>query len=57
MIEWAIEESIMSQIEAMYQNSVSKPLGSVGLAVIQRVRLNVEPLDTDDDLAWLAREQ
>lgn len=47
----------MSQFEAIYQNGVFKPQGNVGLPENQRVRLNVELLDTGDVLTWLAGVQ
>ena len=43
----------MSQIEAIYQGGVFKPLGDVGLPENQRVRLDFKPLDTSDVRAWL----
>ena len=47
----------MSQIEAIFQQGVFKPLSSVGLPENQRVRLNFQPLDAGDTQAWLARVQ
>lgn len=47
----------MTQIEAIYQNGVFKPLQSVGLAENQRVRLSVEPVAVADAAAWLAEVQ
>ena len=45
----------MTQVEAIYQNGVFKPLKAVALAENQRVRLNVQPIGADDTAAWLAR--
>ena len=45
----------MTQVEAIYQNGVFKPLKEVALAENQRVRLNVQPIGADDTAAWLAR--
>ena len=45
----------MTQVDAVYQNGVFKPLQEVGLAENQRVRLSVQPVDVGDVLAWLAR--
>lgn len=56
-MEWAAEEAIMSQVQAIYKSGVFKPQGNVGLPENQRVRLNVELLDTGDVQAWLARVQ
>ncbi len=47
----------MSQVEAIYQNGVFKPLRDVALPENQRVRLHVEPVDGRDMLAWLADVQ
>ena len=48
----------MTQIEAIYQSGVFRPLGQVLLSENQRVRLNIERLDTPDVQSWLdeARE-
>ena len=45
----------MTQVDAIYQNGVFKPLQDVGLPEDQRVRLSVQPVETDDVTAWLAR--
>ncbi len=47
----------MSQVEAIYQNGVFKPLDRVELTENQRVRLDVQPIDEQDVLAWLERTQ
>jgi predicted DNA-binding antitoxin AbrB/MazE fold protein len=44
----------MTQVDAIYQNGVFKPLQDVGLAENQRVRLSVQPVDAGDAQAWLA---
>ena len=38
----------MTQVEAIYQNGVFRPLQKVGLPENQRVRLSVEPVATAD---------
>jgi predicted DNA-binding antitoxin AbrB/MazE fold protein len=43
----------MTQIDALYQNGVFKPLQDVGLPENQRVRLTVQPLAPADVQAWL----
>jgi predicted DNA-binding antitoxin AbrB/MazE fold protein len=43
----------MTQIEAIYQRGVFKPLGDVGLAENQRVRLNIQPLMPEQVDNWL----
>jgi predicted DNA-binding antitoxin AbrB/MazE fold protein len=43
----------MSQIEAVYQDGVFKPLGHVALPPNQRVRLTMEPVAGGDVLGWL----
>jgi predicted DNA-binding antitoxin AbrB/MazE fold protein len=45
----------MTQVDAIYQDGVFKPLQDVGLSNDQRVRLSVQPIETDDVRAWLAR--
>ena len=45
----------MTQVEAIYQNGVFKPLQDVGLPENQRVRLSVQPVEAGDVRAWLAR--
>jgi predicted DNA-binding antitoxin AbrB/MazE fold protein len=47
----------MTQVDAIYQNGVFKPLQDVGLAENQRVRLSVHPFEAADALAWLAEVQ
>ena len=47
----------MITIEAIYQNGVFKPLQDVKMADNQRVRLSIQPLETADVQAWLARVQ
>jgi predicted DNA-binding antitoxin AbrB/MazE fold protein len=44
----------MTQIDAIYQNGVFKPLQDVGLTENQRVRLSVEPAEVGDVPAWRA---
>jgi predicted DNA-binding antitoxin AbrB/MazE fold protein len=43
----------MTQIEAIYQGGVFKPLGDVGLRENQLVRLEIEPLEKQEAMAWL----
>jgi predicted DNA-binding antitoxin AbrB/MazE fold protein len=47
----------MTQVEAIYQNGVFKPLQDVELAENQRVRLSVQPVGAGDVQAWLAEVQ
>jgi predicted DNA-binding antitoxin AbrB/MazE fold protein len=47
----------MSQIEAIYQNGVFKPLTAVTLRENERVRLSIEPVARQDIMAWLADVQ
>lgn len=47
----------MTELEAIYQNGVFKPLEAVGLPENQRVRLSVEPLEARDVSAWFAGVQ
>jgi len=47
----------MSQVEAIFQKGVFKPLGEVDLQENQRVRLQVEPLETLTMEAWLKLAQ
>jgi predicted DNA-binding antitoxin AbrB/MazE fold protein len=47
----------MTQVDAIYQNGVFKPLQAIGLRENQRVRLSVQPVDTSDVRAWLAEVQ
>ena len=44
----------MTQVDAVYQNGVFKPLQDVGLPENQRVRLSVQPVEASDARAWLA---
>jgi predicted DNA-binding antitoxin AbrB/MazE fold protein len=46
-----------TEIEAVYQAGVLKPLQPLQLRENQRVRLSIEPLDKDALLAWLSRVQ
>jgi len=45
----------MTEVDAIYQNGVFKPLQDVGLPDNQRVRLSIRPLDAAHVRAWLAR--
>lgn len=45
------------QIEAVYQGGVFKPLSEVSFQENQRVRLSIQPVDTNDIAAWLAEVQ
>jgi predicted DNA-binding antitoxin AbrB/MazE fold protein len=47
----------MTQVDAIYQDGVFQPLQDVGLPDNQRVRLSVQPVETDDARAWLAEVQ
>jgi predicted DNA-binding antitoxin AbrB/MazE fold protein len=47
----------MTQVEAIYENGVFKPLQDVGLSEKQRVRLSFEPVAVADVEAWLAEVQ
>jgi predicted DNA-binding antitoxin AbrB/MazE fold protein len=47
----------MSEVEAIYQNGVFRPLDAVGLPENQRVRLSVHPVESCDAGAWLAGVQ
>ncbi len=47
----------MTQVDAIYQNGVFKPLQDVGLPENQRVRLSVQTIEAGDVRAWLARVQ
>ena len=47
----------MTQVEAIYQNGMFKPLEEVRLPENQRVRLSVQPLEAGDARAWLAEVQ
>jgi predicted DNA-binding antitoxin AbrB/MazE fold protein len=46
---WRLE---MSQIEAVFRHGVFEPLGPVDLKEEQRVRLSIEPTDTETLEAW-----
>jgi predicted DNA-binding antitoxin AbrB/MazE fold protein len=43
----------MTQVDAIYESGVFRPLSAVPLAENQRVRLSIQPLDKTDALAWL----
>ena len=43
----------MTQIEAVYQDGVFKPMGEVALPQNQRVRLTVESVSRNELLEWL----
>jgi predicted DNA-binding antitoxin AbrB/MazE fold protein len=43
----------MTEVEAVYQNGVFKPLSAVPLEENQRVHLSVRPVDVAETLAWL----
>jgi len=43
----------MTTIEAIYENGVFRPLGEVGLPENQRVKLDVQPINSDA-VAWFA---
>lgn len=43
----------MTQVDAVFQGGVFKPLGEVKLAENQRVTLNIEPVRPADVEAWL----
>jgi len=47
----------MTQVDAIYQNGVFKPLQGVGLPENQRVRLSVQTVEAGDARAWLAEAQ
>ena len=47
----------MTQVDAIYQNGVFKPLQDVKLPDNQRVRLSIQLLDAADVRAWLAGVQ
>lgn len=44
----------MTQVDALYQDGVFKPLQDVDLPENQRVRLSVQPVEAGDVQAWLA---
>jgi len=43
----------MTQIDAIYQGGIFRPLSEVDLCENQRVRLHIEPLVGNDVRAWL----
>ena len=43
----------MTTVEAIYQNGVFKPVGTVALPENQRVQLEVRPIPADETHAWL----
>ena len=45
----------MTQVDAIYQNGVFKPLQDVHLPDNQRVRLSVQPVEANDVQAWYAK--
>jgi predicted DNA-binding antitoxin AbrB/MazE fold protein len=48
----------MTQVDAIYQNGVFKPLGTVELTENQRVHLTIIPVATPEDWqTWLERAQ
>ena len=47
----------MTEVDAIYQNGVFKPLQDVGLPDNQRVRLSVQPVEASDMRAWFAEVQ
>jgi predicted DNA-binding antitoxin AbrB/MazE fold protein len=47
----------MTQVDAIFQNGVFRPLQEVGLAENQRVRLSVQSAEAGDVRAWLAEVQ
>ena len=47
----------MSQVDAIYQGGVFKPLDAVRLPENQRVRLSVQPVEANDVRAWLEEVQ
>lgn len=47
----------MTQVDAIYQNGVFKPLQAVELSENQRVRLSVQSVEAGDVRAWLAAVQ
>ncbi len=47
----------MTEVEAIFQNGVFKPLGELSFPENQRVRLSIQPLEARDAQAWLARVQ
>lgn len=47
----------MTEVDAIYENGVFKPLQHVGLPDNQRVRLTIHAFDADQVRAWLAEVQ
>jgi predicted DNA-binding antitoxin AbrB/MazE fold protein len=47
----------MTQVEAVYQNGVFRPLHAIELPENQRVRLSIEAVPTADVRTWLADVQ
>jgi predicted DNA-binding antitoxin AbrB/MazE fold protein len=47
----------MTQVDAIYQNGVFKPMQEVALPENQRVGLSVQPIEAGDVRAWLAEVQ
>jgi predicted DNA-binding antitoxin AbrB/MazE fold protein len=45
----------MTQVDAVYQNGVFKPLQDDNIAENQRVRLSIQPVHTAHAQAWLQR--
>jgi predicted DNA-binding antitoxin AbrB/MazE fold protein len=44
----------MTQVQAIYEGGVFKPLQEVSLPEKQRVTLSVQPIQVEDVLPWLA---
>jgi len=51
------EAFVMTQVEAIYQGGVFKPLESVRLAENERVRLNIQPITLNQTAEWLQKVQ
>lgn len=47
----------MTQVDAVFQGGVFKPLQGVDLSENQRVRLTIQPMEASDVRAWLAGVQ
>lgn len=47
----------MSQVDAIYQGGVFRPLQPVDLQENQRVRLSIQPVEPTDVKSWLANVQ
>jgi len=43
----------MTQVDAIYQDGVFKPLQTVELPENRRVRLSIQPVEADNVRAWL----